>query len=440
MTVDPHFLGEFRLPVHPLREQLYNELHARPFPVVESPALVSHMAILSGEGGGRREVEHIARLCLRYALPQPDLQASALYLDFGDFHLRWERHTEFSAYTFIRPFKGGKAMDEKAIDVAPREWLESIAGEVVTALHGVIEAVQEQEMIDGDALAEELFDGERAIGSYAIGRRAMLCTSFRLHRGGFGRFYIANYSLSPQRAGRLLQRMLEIESYRVMALLSLPLARKISPRLAVLDAEVAKITARLADKGADSAGDRQLLASISALAAEVEQYRSDTSYRFAASKAYSSLVHQRLDYVEEEPIEHLQMISHFFARRFTPAMDTCEAVASRLEELSQRLARAGELLGTQVDLAIEQQNQRLLASMNRRGKLQLRLQETVEGLSVVVISYHLVGLLKYLFDAAKPLGLEVNTPLLLAASVVPVVLGVWWLMRKIRKRLTDKTE
>ncbi|WP_426417395.1 DUF3422 family protein [Aestuariirhabdus sp. LZHN29] len=435
MTQEQHFLGEFRLPVHHLREQLYSELHARPFPVVESPALVSHMAILSGEGGGQKEVAHIALLCQRYALPQPDSNASALYLDFGDFHLRWERHTEFSAYTFIRPHLSEKPFSEKAIDGAPREWLEAIGGEVVTALHGVIEKSNADTAIDSDALCEELFDGERAIGSFAMERRAMVCTSFRLHRGGFGRFYIANYSLSPQRTGRLLQRILEIESYRVMALLSLPLARGISPRLALLDARVTEITSRLAEKEGDPLEDRQLLESISAVAAEVEQYRSDTSYRFAASKAYTSLVRQRLEFVEEEPCEHLQTISHFFARRFTPAMDTCDAIAGRLEELSQRLARAGELLRTKVDLSIEQQNQRLLTSMNRRGKLQLRLQETVEGLSVVVISYHVVGLLKYLFDAGKPAGLGLDTSLLLAASVIPVVLGVWWLMRRVRRRI-----
>ncbi len=437
MEIDNNFLGEFRLPVHPLRDQLYSEMHARPFPVVEVQSLISHIAILSGERTGNNEAEHIALLCKRYSLALPDINESALYLDFGEFHLRWERHTEFSAYTFIRSFRGGQPFVEKAVDVVPREWLESISGEVVAALHGVIEKSDDRSGVNFERLADEVFGGERVIGSYAMNRRAVLCTSFKLHRGGFGRFYIANYELSPQRTGRLLQRFLEIESYRLMALLSLPLARKISPRLAALDAKVAEITERVAFVNKAPGEERQLLEGISAVAAEVEQYRADTSYRFSASKAYFALVRQRLEYVEEEPFLNFQTMSHFFARRFTPAMDTCEAVTSRLEELSRRMARTGDLLRAQVDLAIEQQNQRVLSSMNRRGKLQLRLQETVEGLSVVAISYYLVGLIKYLIDAGKPLGAGFDKSILVAATVVPVVAFVWWMTRKVKRRLND---
>jgi uncharacterized membrane-anchored protein len=104
--------------------------------------------------------------------------------------------------------------------------------------------------------------------------------------------------------------------------------------------------------------------------------------------------------------------------------------------LSAKLARAADLLRTRVDVALQQQNQDLLKSMNTRTLLQLRLQQTVEGLSVAAISYYVVGLLSYLAKAAHDGGLHVEPSLVTAAFVPPVVLGVWWMLRRMRRHIT----
>ena len=79
-------------------------------------------------------------------------------------------------------------------------------------------------------------------------------------------------------------------------------------------------------------------------------------------------------------------------RRYDPAMRTCRSAKERLDELSARAERASDLLRTRVDVANQAQNVEVLRAMDRRAALQLRLQETVEGLSVVAISYYAVNL------------------------------------------------
>ncbi|HIP23605.1 MAG TPA: DUF3422 family protein, partial [Rhodobacteraceae bacterium] len=65
----------------------------------------------------------------------------------------------------------------------------------------------------------------------------------------------------------------------------------------------------------------------------------------------------------------------------------------------------------------------------------LRLQETVEGLSVVAISYYAISLLNYLLSPFAPLlGLEKYQ--LTAIFVLPVVLLAWWMGKRVRAKLT----
>jgi uncharacterized membrane-anchored protein len=141
--------------------------------------------------------------------------------------------------------------------------------------------------------------------------------------------------------------------------------------------------------------------------------------------------------LREERLAGRQLFSEFMVRRFDPAMRTCHATERRLAELATRASRIAELLRTRVNVAVEAQNQELLESMDRRAALQLRLQETVEGLSVVAISYYAVSLAAYLLaPLAKGAGLDKSV--LTAAAVIPVVGLVWWLVRRMRKRISGR--
>ena len=121
-------------------------------------------------------------------------------------------------------------------------------------------------------------------------------------------------------------------------------------------------------------------------------------------------------------------------RRFDPAMRTVQSLDSRLQDLISRAIRTGDLLRTRVDVERQTQNQELLSSMNRRADAQLRLQRTVESLSVVAISYYATGLSLYvLVPFSSLIGLS---KWVLTAAVVPLVVGAVYLaLRQIRKRI-----
>ena len=150
---------------------------------------------------------------------------------------------------------------------------------------------------------------------------------------------------------------------------------------------------------ADEADEPGLLDRLTRLEAEIENRQSETRYRFSAADAYHELVQRRIEELREQRIQGLQTFREFTERRLAPAMNTCRSVAARQESLSQRVSRATRLLSTRVDLTRERQNQVLLESMDRRARLQLRLQSTVEGLSVAAVTYYVVGLIGHAAEA-----------------------------------------
>jgi len=159
---------------------------------------------------------------------------------------------------------------------------------------------------------------------------------------------------------------------------------------------------------------------------------SRASFRFGATGAYEAIVQQRIEALREARFEGRQTFAEFMLRRFDPAMRTVKSTETRLRSMTDRAFRAGELLRTKVEVDRSAQNQALLESMDRRAALQLRLQETVEGLSVVAISYYAVNLLSYLL-APVGAGIGIDKPWIAAGLVLPVVAGVALMTRRVRK-------
>jgi uncharacterized membrane-anchored protein len=184
----------------------------------------------------------------------------------------------------------------------------------------------------------------------------------------------------------------------------------------------------------------RLLGELTNLAATVEQYRANTNYRFAATRAYQSLVTAILAELREEKFPGMSTMTKFLERRLLPAMRTCQAVENQLESLSRRIDRAIDLLRARVDVTLESQNQKVLAQMNRRGQLQLRLQQTVEGLSVAAISYYTVGLTRYGLEAGQAAGWPVDLKIGTGIAVPIVVIGVWWLVRRVRRGISTEDQ
>jgi len=423
---------------HPLRQALEMEAHARPPVAITAPGRISHLAAASGEGRGGEELEHLNRLCSHFKATPPGRDATQADIDLGPFRLKWERHTEFATYTFICEGAFQAPFKEPVIADVPEDWLAKLPGEIVHAFHFAIEA-GDGEARSLDAIAA-LFDNNAVLAGDVSDGNATMWTDFRLHTDRFSRVLIRTNDLGAEATGRLVQRIAEMETYRAMAMLAFPMARDARGPIARSEEELASIIAGLADvEGTDA--ERRTLSDLSRLAAEAEKVASGVAYRFAAARAYHAIVKNRMESLRESRIVGYQRITAFVANRLEPAMETCENLARRLEVLAERISRASDLLRTRVDVALEAQNRDLLASMDRRARLQLRLQETVEGLSVVAISYYLLSLVSYLAKGAKAAGLSAVDPFIVTAiAFLPVVGLVWYGVRRVRRAITGKEE
>jgi uncharacterized membrane-anchored protein len=415
---------------HPDRLELALELHSRPHPELASPCAVSHLAIITPPGGDGL-LAAVTALCRRYGAAPPH-QERHHAVTLGAYRLRWERHTEFVSLT-IKQEGESIGFKRPPVDLLPEDWLNKLDGEVIAATHVVVEPVTREAGPDIAAI-ERLFEGQRVVGGKVLGGAAEAFTAFRNGGDGFGRFYVRDHGMSRGRTGRLVQRLCEIETYRMMALLGLPIAKATSPQLNNLEGRLVELVAQLGAT-ADLAEEQDLLNELFAVAQESERLVAQCAYRFSATAAYGRLVNDRLKDLRSSRLEDFQPISEFLERRFEPALRTCASVAERQESLSRRIARTADLARTRVDVSLQKQNRALLASMERRARVQLRLQETVEGLSVVAISYYALGILGYLLAGLVAEG----TLKLVVSSTAPLLLLLIWLvLRRWRAKLTQE--
>lgn len=407
------------LDIHPLRNDLYNELHSRPFQVLPTPARVTQIAVLTTPEQRRQQFHHLQALHRRLGYPEPEQETGCFEHTFGSLRVRREMHMEFASYTFINLAASDQApFAETGLTPLPEGWLEQLAGTVVAAFH--LEIRPSANGTDGDLnYVRRHFEGLRLVGSSPQEGAARVWGTFRLHSDGFGRFMVMNRHMSDSQLGRLTQRLMEIETYRLMSLLALPVAREITPALNEMDQKLAIITQTLADN--QDVDEPALLAQLTGIASRIEAFRAHTTFRFSATRAYHRLVLSRLEALREDELSGHLTLTEFMTRRLTPAVKTCESVSDRLEDLSRRVDRASDMMRTRVELAIQSQNQQLLTSMDRRSKIQLMMQHTVEGFSVVAITYYLIGLLKLGLDSVYQAGFDFNKSLVLGVAI-PVVM------------------
>jgi uncharacterized membrane-anchored protein len=434
-------MSQFR--EHPLRKNLAQEVHARPYGLLRPPVRVSHLAVLSGETDPEGDRLHVQLLCRHFGVEAPESGTkhySGSLEGKGDQELRfkWERHTEFSSYTFYQSGPFDDPFAESAINKIPADWLAALPGDVLGATNLALEPADAQERDFADLA--KLFADNTVTGSGMLDGAALVWTDFRVHEDNFNRILIRDNGINQRQAGRLVQRILEVGSYRMMAMLAFPLARQILPKLAGYERSLSDLIGRM-DKAESGEDERQTLKNLTNLAAEVEALSLDINYRFTAARAYHALVNRRIEELREirisdlSEVKGLQPPGEFVTRRLSPAMDTCRSASERLDTLSLRIGRASDLLRTRVDVALEEQNRDLLKSMDKRAKVQLRLQETVEGLSIVAISYYLLGLVVYAAKSAKAAGLPINTEIATGVALPVVLALVWYSMRRIKNKL-----
>ena len=421
---------------HPLRFLLANELHARPFPQVAAPGQVAYLAIKPETDAARRDRArdraHLVALLDRFGVPHPAPDATHHFTDLGRFRLKWESHTEFVTYTAFLSGTEGRSFDPAAFEAFPADWLAEVPGlRFTSALLRIAPIPAEEAQINawlGDWFVQESVACARVLDGAAI-----VASDFRIDSAGHMRMAVfVAPSTGPRRLGRIVQRLCEIETYKSMSMLGFARARQLSPEIGALDQRLSQLVGSMT---AAESPPEETLTALLGISAELENLVVKSSFRFSATAAYEAIVHERIAVMREERVFGRQTLAEFMLRRFDPAMRTVKAADARLKALADRSMRAGTLLGTRVDVDRSAQNQRLLESMDRRADMQLRLSRTVEGLSVVAISYYAVGLVGNVAEPlAAPLGL--GKGLLLALLTPPVVLGVWFLVHRIRARLT----
>ena len=441
---------------HPARVPLAAEIHSRPFLNLQAPELLTHFAIYASSSpdlnmnAQQHQASLLQQLCTHFGVSGPASDAKYFYFDFGHFRLKWECHTEFASYTFALHLEQRQAQVQSLEELfaqmpvhqVPSAWLHLLQGQVLVAAHLVLLAKAPA----GEEILEQIqsvFRGNTLAASYVM-HGAEFYSDFAIHADGYSRFVIRDVDMRSQQAGRLAQRILEIETYRMMALLGLPIAQETTPQLNTIEQSLVELANAMVDADrelspstmeTETRSERALLEQITHLAARIEKLSLQNSYRFAASKAYIRLVHARIEELREQRIEGMPMVVEFMDRRLTPAMNTCEAVANRQEALAQRIAHSNDLLRTRVGIVQEMQNRQILQSMNARAAQQLHLQQAVEGLSVAAISYYVIGLFAYVAKAAKEFGWLSHVEGAVGVGV-PVVLGLVWVgLRRMHGRL-----
>ncbi len=419
---------------HPLRYEVANELHARPFPVLAAPGQAAYLALkpASGAAGRDREADraHLIALLDRHGAPHPQPGATHYFGEIGKYRLKWECHTEFVTYTVFGEGLTERPFDASTFAALPADWLAAAPGTRLTSALIRVEELTDESVIP--ARAQEWFVPESLAISRVLDDSLVVAGDFRIDAAGNTRFAIfARPQTGARRLGRVVQRLCEIETYKAMSMLGLFRARALGPAMKDLDDRLSALVAAMATDTEDA---EAILPQLLTISAELEKLVTDNSFRFGATGAYETIVNQRIEVLRETRFEGLQTFGEFMLRRFDPAMRTVKSTERRLQTMADRAMRAGELLRTRVDVERSAQNQALLESMDRRADLQLRLQRTVEGLSVVAISYYAVNLVLYLLgplEAAAGVG-----KVTLAALATPVVVAlVWFMVNRIRRKM-----
>ncbi len=422
-------------PSYAKRVELNDEVHARPPEILISPCRVSQIALLPASDEAR-DVPWAAlcSLAQRFSVPPPAPGANHYSADFGPFRLKWERHGEFSRFMVVVAGAEPEAFAAAAIHSLPADWLKALPGQVIAAAHVSLVAAKDVPLAISE-ISRRYFRDHMLVGGPLAGGQAHAFTDFRIQEDGFSRFLIFDGGMSPYQAGRLSQRLLEMETYRIMALLALPVAQEVAPQIGAQERELAEISAALVE--AKEPDEPLLLQRLTRLAAEAESRESRHRFRFSAAAAYYELVRNRIQELRELRMEGMQTFGEFTERRLAPAMNTCKAVAARQDMLSQRVARATQLLSTRVDITRERQNQALLASMERRARQQLRLQQAVEGFSVAAITYYVVGLVAYLAKGLVTSGVAFHEEIVTSMAIPVVALVVALGVRRFRRRTAE---
>ncbi|HTN97247.1 MAG TPA: DUF3422 domain-containing protein [Nordella sp.] len=415
---------------HPLRGTVLSEVHARPFAAIAPPLRILHFAFMTDADLAARDRIAFGEFVSTRGHRGPDAASKHYRVAFADSAVRWEQHAEFTTYTWElasrdrTPFARPAGDLQKVMQQLPQPGPLLVAAD----LHLLSEA-------DGGDW-QKAFDPTSLVAFETEAGDARVATDFLAASDGFVRLLVLDRGMSPLRAGIFVQQLLELETYRTFCLLGLPEAQRLQPVVRRIEQSLGEITAEMTRSEGLNA-NKALLQRLMAVAGELEAGATQSQFRFGATRAYAEIVRARLASLRETPIGDHQTIAGFMDRRLMPAMRTCFSMQDRQADLSAKLMHAANLLRTRVDIDVEEQNGDLLKAMNERTRLQLRLQQTVEGLSIAAISYYVASLLGYVLEILPDDALPIDVKYIKAAMTVAIVVVITLIVLGIRRRHSE---
>lgn len=423
--------------VHPARARVLAEVHARPFMPIVPPRRILHFGFMTDHWAAAKDRAAFEAFCLARACPAPAPEAKHHRVDLSPALLRWEHHGEFTTYTWeylaeATPGEGQTAFRPDPNDLANLMNFLPQPGPLLIKVD--LHILPEKTVGDG---FRHLFGPAQLAASEVEGGAARVATDFHQDAFGFVRILVLDRKLTPEQAGALVQRLLEIETYRTLALLGLPEAQELGPSIRRIETELPLLMNEMRESQGFEA-NKHLLDRLTALTADLEAGAARSLFRFGATRAYDELVGLRLAAIGERPFGGLTTLASFLSRRQTPAIHTCTATQARQENLSRKLSRAAQLLRTRIEIELESQNGDVLRKMNDRTRMQLRLQQTVEGLSIAALTYYITAIFHTIFEGVHTRA-DWFDPTFATAIIVPFVfLFVAWSLRRIRKHYEEK--
>ncbi|WMT87614.1 DUF3422 domain-containing protein [Pelagibacterium sp. 26DY04] len=407
---------------HPYRDAVLTELHARPVELVAPNMRVRRLvlAVPTRSGAMGAAISQFRDFALAKGYALEDEAGRQYQFSTPERVVSWEFHTEFITITWYSALDDGQ------------NWPDDIGLEAVSEAELV--GAMRVDMMDEPALPDRVLPSFNPTSLCLVAieyGNAQLAADFVPDADKFIRFEFAAGKLSPLRRAITLRRILEVETYRTMALLALPLARQTGPALRAVEMELTDVMADLS--GIETTDEvQERLKKLHDLSVRSGQISERLNYRFAAAYAYGAILRRRLEKLREETLGQGSSLSSFIGNRVEPALATCEAMDKRLTVLSQKLERAVELLNVRISLDMQIQNKSVLETIAETARSQFRLQHTVEGLSTIAITYYLIGILGYAL--AGPLEATGWSKTLVISILSPLALiAVFFGLRAIRR-------
>jgi len=407
---------------HPYRAAIMAEVHARPVEIIDDYCRLRRLVVVMPAQAGSMmgAFARFSEFCVAAGVDVPDQSSRQHSFNTATRHVTWEFHTEFVTVTWRT---ASEDMENWPTDIG----LETLSdGQLLGAmrLDVIADKTIPDHLVPGFNLASLcLADVENG--------KAQVATDFVTDADHYTRFELAAGGLSVLRRSIIVRRILEIETYRSMALLGLPLARSSNAELRTVEIELTELVEGLSE--ATTAETVQAaLTQLHALSVRSGQLSERLGYRFAAGHAYGDVLRMRLAGIRENSTTRGSTLTHYIGNRVDPGLATCAAMEKRLAVLSEKIERAIGMLNVRIGVDMQVQNAAVLDSIARTGRSQFLLQRTVEGLSTIAISYYLLGIVGYAL--AGPLEMLHWQKTMTLSIAAPIVLLVVWLMvRAIRK-------